>query len=119
MAKKAIVELIDDVDGTGGDDIETIEFGLDGVTYTIDLNERNADRLRSRLADYIEAGRRVNRRSMRATSNSGPVRDSRRGRERARAIREWARKHGFEVSDRGRIPVSVVAEFEAATARRR
>ena len=35
-------------------------------------------------------------------------------REQAGAIREWARKNGHEVSDRGRIPAAVVEAFEAA-----
>jgi hypothetical protein len=29
-------------------------------------------------------------------------------------MREWARTHGFEVSDRGRIPTSVRQAFDAA-----
>ncbi|WP_458864192.1 Lsr2 family DNA-binding protein [Mycobacteroides abscessus] len=30
------------------------------------------------------------------------------------AIRQWARKNGYEVSDRGRIKAEVVEAFEAA-----
>ncbi len=32
MAKKVTVTLVDDFDGEGGAD-ETVEFGLDGVSY--------------------------------------------------------------------------------------
>jgi hypothetical protein len=35
-------------------------------------------------------------------------------RELAGAIREWARKNGHAVSDRGRIPASVVDAYESA-----
>ncbi|HEX9518715.1 MAG TPA: histone-like nucleoid-structuring protein Lsr2, partial [Streptosporangiaceae bacterium] len=35
-------------------------------------------------------------------------------RERNSEIREWARKRGQDVSDRGRIPDSVIASYEAA-----
>jgi hypothetical protein len=35
-------------------------------------------------------------------------------REQASAIREWARKNGHNVSDRGRIPASVVNAYEEA-----
>ena len=35
-------------------------------------------------------------------------------REQAGAIRDWARKNGHAVSDRGRIPASVVEAYEAA-----
>ncbi len=31
------------------------------------------------------------------------------------AVRAWAREHGHEVSDRGPLPASVVAEYVAAT----
>jgi hypothetical protein len=38
---------------------------------------------------------------------------SRSNREQNQAIREWAVKNGFEVSERGRIPASVVEAFHA------
>ena len=41
-----------------------------------------------------------------------PVRSSR---EETRAIREWAREHGHKVSDRGRIPKSVLEAYKAAS----
>jgi hypothetical protein len=44
MAKKTIERLIDDLDG--GDATETIHFAYDGTTYTIDLNTKNATKLR-------------------------------------------------------------------------
>ncbi|WP_252920646.1 Lsr2 dimerization domain-containing protein, partial [Mycolicibacterium smegmatis] len=37
MAKKVTVTLVDDFDGEATAD-ETVEFGLDGVTYEIDLS---------------------------------------------------------------------------------
>jgi hypothetical protein len=35
-------------------------------------------------------------------------------REQASAIRDWARRNGHQVSDRGRIPASVVSAYEDA-----
>jgi len=35
-------------------------------------------------------------------------------REQTKAIREWARKNGHEVSDRGRIAAPIMEAFEAA-----
>ncbi len=32
----------------------------------------------------------------------------------AREIRDWARRHGFSVSDRGRLPAPVVAAWQSA-----
>src|SRR5689334_4201388 len=59
MAQKVTVELVDDLDGTASDDITTVSFALDGVSYEIDLNQDNASNLRTALADVIAAGRRV------------------------------------------------------------
>jgi hypothetical protein len=58
MAKKVTVTLVDDFDGEGAAD-ETVEFGLDGVTYEIDLSAKNATKLRNDLKQWVEASRRV------------------------------------------------------------
>ncbi|HKD89432.1 MAG TPA: histone-like nucleoid-structuring protein Lsr2, partial [Streptosporangiaceae bacterium] len=34
-------------------------------------------------------------------------------RQRSAEIRAWAKQSGMEVSDRGRIPASVIAKFDA------
>lgn len=99
MAQRVQIILEDDLDG--GDASETVTFGLDGVTYEIDLNDKNAAALREALAGYVGAGRRV---SGRKSSGSSSARSS--SGELAK-IREWARSNGFEVSDRGRISQKV------------
>lgn len=113
MAKKVTVTLVDDFDGEGTAD-ETVEFGLDGVSYEIDLSSKNAKKLREDLRQWVDAGRRVGgRRRGRAT---GPTRG--RGvidRAQSAAIREWARRNGHNVSTRGRIPADVIDAFHAAT----
>src|ERR1700746_487733 len=58
MAKKVTVALVDDFDGAGAAD-ETVEFGLDGVTYEIDLSSKNAKKLRDDLKVWGERGRGV------------------------------------------------------------
>ena len=50
------VVLADDLDGSEAE--ETVEFGLDGAFYEIDLSEDNAERLRDALAEYVEHARR-------------------------------------------------------------
>ncbi len=98
MAQRVQIILEDDLDG--GAASETVTFGLDGVTYEIDLNEKNASALREALAGYVGAGRRVSGRKSSGSSsrsNSGEL----------AKIREWARSNGFEVSDRGRISQKV------------
>jgi hypothetical protein len=116
MAQKVLVEMVDDLDGAVGDDVTTVGFALDGRSYEIDLNTRNADNLRNGLAKFVAAGRR--QRGGRATRGGGEPRPSATldpaARERANAIREWAREAGHEVSGRGRIPAVVVEAYEAA-----
>jgi hypothetical protein len=110
MAKQVITVLTDDLDG--GDADRTVEFGFDGMNYTIDLSEKNAGKLRKALDPYLAVAARVGR-----SNGNGrvPVRAvaSRSNRDQNQAIREWATKNGYEVSERGRIPSSVVEAFHA------
>lgn len=114
MAKKVTVTLVDDVDGEASAD-ETVEFGIDGVTYEIDLSSKNAEKLRGQLSVWVDHSRRVSGRR-RSRGGSALPRRSRASidREQSVAIREWARKNGHNVSSRGRIPAEVVDAFNAA-----
>lgn len=126
MAQKVLVELVDDLDGSVGDDIESVAFGLDGVEYTIDLNESNAGRLRDVLGEFVDVARRTGGRFKRGTSSGGkkpgvggpklavvPTATGR-PREVTQAIRAWANANGHEVAERGRIPVSVLEAYDEA-----
>ena len=55
MAQKVQVLLLDDLDGTEA--TETVTFGLDGISYEIDLSSGNAGNLRKELAAYVEGKR--------------------------------------------------------------
>nr|WP_068254409.1 Lsr2 family protein [Janibacter corallicola] len=108
MAQRVQIILEDDIDG--GDATETVTFGLDGVNYEIDLNDKNAAKLRDALAGYVGAGRRVSGRR-----NSGTRRSSSSSnKEDLSRIREWARANGYEVSDRGRISREVREAYAKA-----
>jgi hypothetical protein len=119
MARKVQVILSDDLDENLPAD-ETVSFSLDGTSYEIDLAERNAKELRDVFSRYVSAARKVGRggRSSSSSSSSGGGRTrgsgGRMDREQAGAIREWARKNGHAVSDRGRISASVVEAYESA-----
>ncbi|HYH26738.1 MAG TPA: Lsr2 family protein [Blastococcus sp.] len=116
MARKVQVILSDDLDENLPAD-ETVSFALDGTSYEIDLADQNAKEMRDALARYVSAARKVGRGTGRA-SGGGRSRATggggRMDREQAGAIRDWARKNGHAVSDRGRIPASVVEAYEAA-----
>jgi hypothetical protein len=105
------IRLIDDLDGEVAD--ETVEFGIDGKNYEIDLSTSNADRLRDALANYVGAARKaaVSRRRAAAGNGSAPARKPAIDREQNQAIRDWARKRGMKVSDRGRIPAEVLEAY--------
>jgi hypothetical protein len=112
VAKQVITVLTDDLDG--GDADRTIEFGLDGVNYTIDLSEKNAGKLRKALDPYLTVAARTGRTGTpgRIGSRTAPA-PARSNRDQNQAIREWAAKNGYEVSERGRIPSSIAEAFHA------
>lgn len=111
MAQKTQIILIDDVDG--GEAAETVRFGLDGVTYEIDLNAENAARLRDALAPWVGSGRRVSGRGARTSTRRSPS-VSGSSADDSSAIRRWARETGQQVSERGRVSASVRAAYAAA-----
>jgi hypothetical protein len=112
MAQKHIVQLIDDLDQ--GAAAETVSFGLDGSQYEIDLSAKNASKLRDALADYVANARRATRggRSY-ATNGRRAGRPTRSDREQTQAIREWARKNGHKVGEKGRIPATVLEAYNS------
>ena len=107
MAQKTLVILEDDLEG--GEAAETVSFSLDGVAYEIDLSAKNAAKLRDAMALYVGSARRVGGRASR-----GKGKATRPGNTRTSDIREWARSTGLEVSERGRIPASIVEQYEKA-----
>ena len=115
MARKVQVILSDDLDENLPAD-ETVSFSLDGTSYEIDLAEKNAKELRDVFSRYVSAARKVGRGGRSSSGGGGRGRSTggRMDREQAGAIRDWARKNGHSVSDRGRIPASVVQAYEDA-----
>jgi hypothetical protein len=114
MARQVITTLIDDLDGKKAD--RTVEFSLDGASYTIDLSDSNAGKLRKALDPFINAGTRVGRGgATRARVSSGARTAT--SRDENRAIREWALANGHQISERGRIPQGVSDAYRAAQRR--
>ena len=106
MVQKVSIALEDDLDG--GPAAETVRFGLGGAEYEIDLSKKNARAFRKGLSQFVEharkAGRAQSRRAARTSAN----------RQRSGDIRAWAKTQGIKLSDRGRIPASVVQQYEVA-----
>lgn len=115
MAQKTQVTLVDDIDGSEA--TQTVSFALDGASYEIDLNDRNASELKDAFAPYVGSARKAGRGP--AQPSGGAGRRPRRAaagsdREKTQAVREWARSNGFTVSDRGRLSGDVLAAYAAA-----
>ncbi len=113
MAKKSytVTELTDDLDGGKAD--RTVDFAVNGTSYELDLNNKNAKVLDKVLAPYISAARKVRAtRGRPATANTG-------GRPKSRtdlsAIREWAQANGYQVSSRGRVAQEIQDAYDAAS----
>lgn len=117
MATRTTVHLVDDISGEAAD--ETVIFGLEGVTYEIDLAAHRAHNLRTALADYVANARKTGKlgAAMKAANSRSGATPARVSREQTRAVREWARAHGYDVGDRGRIPVDAQEAFDEAHAR--
>lgn len=105
MAQRVKVLLVDDIDGADAD--ETVTFGLDGVTYEIDLTDANAKKLRDDFSTWVGHARRSGGRKSTGRSAGGRRKD-------VSAVREWARANGHEVSERGRIPAAVQEAYDKA-----
>jgi hypothetical protein len=109
MATKVLTRLIDDTDGSEA--AETVQFGLDGQTFEIDLSVDNAAKLRDALAPYIKRGRK-------AAKDEGKRRGKQRGLRAqvidSHAVRVWAEANGIKVGTKGRIPGNVISRYQAA-----
>ena len=117
MARRIVHQLVDDLDGTVLEvgEGETVLFSLDGTAYEIDLTDDNAAALRDALAPYVGGGAldlvvaQLERLGRRVAG-----RRRRTGQQDYSAIRAWAKDNGYQVSERGRVPASVLEAYEAA-----
>jgi hypothetical protein len=109
MAQKTVVTVLCDlphdseVEGT-----ESISFAVDGNAYQIDLCPPHSEEFGKKVGAFSTHARRVLSTTRRRRGKQAQ------GRRRGADIREWARTRGHEISDRGRIPDSVIAAYEAA-----
>ena len=120
MVQKTIVTLVDDLTGEEAEKISTVEFALDGVTYELDLTDENSTKLHDALSQYAKAARKIGGRrrsgprpgrAIKSTSHTTGY-----NRETLKSIREWAKRNGHNVSDRGRLPADVLRAWETAQA---
>ena len=113
MAQRTITVLTDDIEGGEASATQTVTFGLDGVSYVIDLNDANAARLREQLSRWTSSARAGSRAKARRSGVGGGRAVSATPGQNA-TVREWARDNGHQVSARGRISVAVQEAYNQA-----
>ncbi|WP_459612871.1 histone-like nucleoid-structuring protein Lsr2 [Corynebacterium urogenitale] len=111
MARQEVTQYFDDIDNSplAEEEVQVVDFTIDGVEYTMDLGPKNKQVFDEVLAPYIKAARRVSKSSSRGKSSAGSS-----SAVRNKLIREWALNNGLEVSKRGRIAADVVEKFNKA-----
>ena len=117
MAERVTIELVDDLDGSVAD--ETVHFTWEGKPLVIDLNKKNADKLRKAIEPFAAAARPdgtvqapAARRRLSSGSSSGKRQQD--SGAATSVIRAWARENSIEVPDRGRLKPDVLQAWEAA-----
>lgn len=119
MARRIVHQLVDDIDGSVLEvgEGETVHFSLNGTSYEIDLNAEHVEELRAALEPYISAGRRAGSSGASRSSGTGRASTSRKRAARnpeVAAIRAWANENGYTLSERGRIPATILEAYQAA-----
>jgi hypothetical protein len=105
MAREVLQVISDDLDGSP--DAKSVEFGLDGVAYSIDLTSRNEKALRTALAPYLKVATKSR------GGRAGTKARVRVNRDRSSAIRAWAVESGVQLPSRGRIAGAVIDAYDA------
>jgi len=108
MARTYVAVINDDLTGEviEDGDAATIEFSVNGKSYTIDLGPMNAAAFHAALEKYIAAATKI-----------APTRGSKpaaRGKEDLAAIRAWATQNGHTIAARGRISADVKDAYAKA-----
>lgn len=112
MAQKVTVELVDDLDGSPGE--ETIQFTWEGKALIIDVSKKNADKLRKAIDPFVAAARpdEAAPAPTAAPKRRGAPKGS--GRQDVAAVRAWARENGHTVPDRGRLKPDIFEAYDKA-----
>lgn len=106
--KDHYTQITDDLDGSK--DAEEVSFSYQGIDYSIDLGKKNIAAFEKALKPYITAATRVPKGAARSGRSPKP----RSANRNLSAVRAWAKSAGLQVSDRGRIPKSVLEQYEAS-----
>ncbi len=129
MARKEIIQIIDDLDGRTA--TETVEFTFEGIEYGLDLNRKNAAKLRADLQPWMDAASRKTkvghtprkpRQWPTGTTRKALENGNGNGSATNTDIRAWAKQKKvtddkgkvIKVAERGRIPEPVRTAYQLA-----
>ena len=107
MAKRVV--LIDDLDESITDDVETVTFAVGRHSYSVDLGADNRENFYNALDPFIKV----------AVSGNNPTSALKREAVPAKEIRAWAKEQPAKIrdlvkSDRGAVPKAVIAAYNEA-----
>ncbi len=129
MAKQVRIFLTCDLhrENEQVDGMATVAFGYEGKLYELDVCRDHHTEFTEALSPWATAARpygnfpappeedgRSPRRGGGRRSGAGTSAARTASKEQLAAIRDWARSQNMEVSERGRIPASVLEAFEKA-----
>lgn len=95
---------------TSGD---SVRFGWDGGFFETDLCDKHAEELGSLMERMVRTARRLGAPATSKTPTAPRTRE-RRPSVSTKDVRAWAAKKGIEVSERGRLPESIIEQYLAA-----
>lgn len=103
MAKKSVVHLTDDLDGS--DAVDSVHFGYEGRQYVIDLNEDHAAEFRAVLERHVAVAQfQPTRVTVLPPKRKDRLYDP-------SQVRRWAQKKGYAIGERGRISRDILEEY--------
>lgn len=111
MARQVVVTIVDDIDANKVAE-ESVEFSIDGINYEIDLSAENAQKLRHDISQWSNHARKVVGRGKKTKISTKSATTG--AKNQSALIRSWAREQGIPVTERGRIPSSIVEQFHRA-----
>lgn len=111
MAKQVVEVTVDDLTGQPIEGtVHTVTLMVNDRSTQVDLSEENAKRLDTFLAPYFsQAPKQVP--AAPAGKTNLPTQKTTASSRALNEIRAWAKKNGYTVSNRGRIPFAVMDAY--------
>lgn len=108
MAKERIVTTMFKSDISGEEATQTIQYGVNGTRYEIDVTDVEAKGFHEALAPYVSVSR------VRGQRSGGNGAERKAHAEETAKIRAWAAEQGITLTATGRIPNEVREKYKAA-----